>query len=146
MWQPVPNSAGSLMFFPCWLIRCDNGKFLLSLVAWAIIRHSCTPTHRMHSSGQVPRKKWPLGKQNLEICEEGELDEVRLCKMWVGGSKQNVNNNSNENNRLGLNSGLCTCKAGALPLEPHLQSILLWLFWRWGSLDHDHASLSHPSS
>jgi hypothetical protein len=31
-----------------------------------------------------------------------------------------------------LNSGLCTCKAGALPLEPHLQSILLCLFWRWG--------------
>jgi hypothetical protein len=23
-------------------------------------------------------------------------------------------------------------KAGALPLEPHLQPILLWLFWRWG--------------
>jgi hypothetical protein len=23
-------------------------------------------------------------------------------------------------------------KAGALPLELHLQSILLWLFWRWG--------------
>jgi hypothetical protein len=32
-----------------------------------------------------------------------------------------------------LNSGLCTCKAGALLLEPHLQSIFLWLFWRWGS-------------
>jgi hypothetical protein len=25
-----------------------------------------------------------------------------------------------------------TCKAGALPLKPHLQSIFLWLFWRWG--------------
>jgi hypothetical protein len=24
-------------------------------------------------------------------------------------------------------------KAGALPLEPCFQSILLWLFWRWGS-------------
>jgi hypothetical protein len=33
---------------------------------------------------------------------------------------------------LGLNSGLCTCKAGTLPLERHLQSIFLWLFWRWG--------------
>jgi hypothetical protein len=32
-----------------------------------------------------------------------------------------------------LNSGLHDCKAGALPLEPHLQSILLWLFWTWGS-------------
>jgi hypothetical protein len=33
----------------------------------------------------------------------------------------------------GLNSGLCAGKAGALLLEPHLQSILLWLFWRgWG--------------
>jgi hypothetical protein len=33
----------------------------------------------------------------------------------------------------GLNSGHHVCKAGILPLEPHLQSILLWLFWRWGS-------------
>jgi hypothetical protein len=33
-----------------------------------------------------------------------------------------------------LHSGLCTCKASAVPLDshPHLQSILLWLFWRWG--------------
>jgi hypothetical protein len=30
-----------------------------------------------------------------------------------------------------LNSGLCICKAGTLLLEPHLQSILLWWFWRW---------------
>jgi hypothetical protein len=30
-----------------------------------------------------------------------------------------------------LNSGLCTCKAGALPFQPQLQSILLWLSWRW---------------
>jgi hypothetical protein len=28
--------------------------------------------------------------------------------------------------------GVCKRKAGALPLEPHLQSILLWLFWKWG--------------
>jgi hypothetical protein len=32
----------------------------------------------------------------------------------------------------GLNSGLHTCKAGVLLLESHLQSTLLWLFWRWG--------------
>jgi hypothetical protein len=32
-----------------------------------------------------------------------------------------------------LNSGLCACKAVALPLEPYLQFILLWLFWRWES-------------
>jgi hypothetical protein len=31
---------------------------------------------------------------------------------------------------LSLNSGLKACKASALLLEPHLQSILLWLFWR----------------
>jgi hypothetical protein len=31
-----------------------------------------------------------------------------------------------------LNSGLCACKTGALPLEPYIQFILLWLFWRWG--------------
>jgi hypothetical protein len=29
-------------------------------------------------------------------------------------------------------SGLHTCKAGALLLELNLQYILLWLFWRWG--------------
>jgi hypothetical protein len=33
----------------------------------------------------------------------------------------------------GLNSGLHTCKVGALLLELHLQSVLFWLFWRWGS-------------
>jgi hypothetical protein len=32
-----------------------------------------------------------------------------------------------------LNLGLHACKTGILPLEPHLQSILLLLFfWRWG--------------
>jgi hypothetical protein len=31
-----------------------------------------------------------------------------------------------------LNSGLCTCKVDILPLEPHLQPILLWLFWTCG--------------
>jgi hypothetical protein len=34
---------------------------------------------------------------------------------------------------MGLNSALHTCKAGTLPLEPRLQSILVWLFWRWES-------------
>jgi hypothetical protein len=33
----------------------------------------------------------------------------------------------------GLNSRLHVYKAGALLLEPNLHSILLWLFWRWGS-------------
>jgi hypothetical protein len=32
----------------------------------------------------------------------------------------------------GLNSGLCVRQAVTLPLELHLQFILLWLFWRWG--------------
>jgi hypothetical protein len=32
-----------------------------------------------------------------------------------------------------LSSELGICKAGALWLEPHLQSTLLWLFWRWRS-------------
>jgi hypothetical protein len=36
----------------------------------------------------------------------------------------------------GLNSGLCSCKAGILPLEPLLQSILLWLFWRLGLMNY----------
>jgi hypothetical protein len=34
-----------------------------------------------------------------------------------------------------LNSGFNTYKAGALLLKPHLQSILLWLSWGWGSLE-----------
>jgi hypothetical protein len=53
----------------------------------------------------------------------------------------------------GLNSGFHFCKAGALPLEPHLQSILVWLFWKWGShylprlASNCHSSdLSFPSS
>jgi hypothetical protein len=31
----------------------------------------------------------------------------------------------------GLNSGFRICKAGAVPLEPQLQSISVWLLWRW---------------
>jgi hypothetical protein len=31
-----------------------------------------------------------------------------------------------------LNSGFHICKASILLLEPHLQSVLLWLFRRWG--------------
>jgi hypothetical protein len=34
---------------------------------------------------------------------------------------------------LDLNSGLHASKGDAVPPKPHLQSILLWLFWRWGS-------------
>jgi hypothetical protein len=37
--------------------------------------------------------------------------------------------------------GVWTCKAGALLLEPHLQSILFWLFWRWGSWEFVQAGL-----
>jgi hypothetical protein len=36
---------------------------------------------------------------------------------------------------LGLDSGLHTCKAGTLLLEPHLQFILLWLVWKWSLAD-----------
>jgi hypothetical protein len=53
-----------------------------------------------------------------------------------------------------LNSGLCTHKPGALSLEPLLQPILLWLFWRWGlenflprpASNLDPPNLSLPSS
>jgi hypothetical protein len=55
--------------------------------------------------------------------------------------------------KLGLNKGLHACKAGALMLGPHLQSILFWLFWRWGllnyfprlALNHDPPYVSLPS-
>jgi hypothetical protein len=45
----------------------------------------------------------------------------------------------------GLNSGLQTCKADTVPLEPHFQSIfLLWLFWRWGLTNYlPKLALSH---
>jgi hypothetical protein len=33
---------------------------------------------------------------------------------------------------LEFDSGLRSCKAGTLLLEPHLRSILVWLFWRGG--------------
>jgi hypothetical protein len=47
-----------------------------------------------------------------------------------------------------------THKAVTLPLEPHLQFILLWLLWRWGlthylpalALNHNPPNLSLPSS
>jgi hypothetical protein len=53
-----------------------------------------------------------------------------------------------------LNSQHHTCKAGALPLEPHLQSSLLWLFWRQSLMIYlrgltsnlDPPDLSLPSS
>jgi hypothetical protein len=53
-----------------------------------------------------------------------------------------------------LNLGLGVCKAGALLLEPCLQSILLWLFQRWGLQNYlprlasnfDPPDLSLPSS
>jgi hypothetical protein len=58
---------------------------------------------------------------------------------------------------LGFELRACTCKASALLLKPHLQSILLWLFWRLGggegSIDlprlesnHGLPDLSLPSS
>jgi hypothetical protein len=31
---------------------------------------------------------------------------------------------------------LCACKVGALSLETHLQSALVWLFWRWHLVKH----------
>jgi hypothetical protein len=52
-----------------------------------------------------------------------------------------------------LNSELHPCKAGALQLESHLQSIFLWLFWWWGltsyfprlALNRNPPDLSLPS-
>jgi hypothetical protein len=45
----------------------------------------------------------------------------------------------------GLNSGLNICKADTLSLETHLQSILLWLIWRW-NLTNSLAGLTLNSS
>jgi hypothetical protein len=55
---------------------------------------------------------------------------------------------------MGLNSGVHACKAGTLQLEPHLQSILLWLLWNWGllkyllrlALNHHPPNLNLPSN
>jgi hypothetical protein len=46
----------------------------------------------------------------------------------------------------GLNSGLCICKAGALLLQPYLQSIFLRLFWRWCLKNFSQASLPISAS
>jgi hypothetical protein len=52
-----------------------------------------------------------------------------------------------------LHSGLHDCKASILLFEPHLLSISLWLFWRWGLINYlsgltlNHSpDLSLPSS
>jgi hypothetical protein len=37
---------------------------------------------------------------------------------------------------LGANFGLQACKAGVLPREPHLQTILLYLLWRWSLISY----------
>jgi hypothetical protein len=61
------------------------------------------------------------------------LLSTSLCLSHQGLSP--LNNNSLMNffvKTRALNSGLHVYKAGALLLEPHLQSIFLWLFWRWG--------------
>jgi hypothetical protein len=34
-------------------------------------------------------------------------------------------------------TGVCAYKVGALRLKPPLQSVLLWLFWRWGLVTPD---------
>jgi hypothetical protein len=36
----------------------------------------------------------------------------------------------------GLNSGLSICKPVVIPLEPHFQFIVLWLFWRWDHMKY----------
>jgi hypothetical protein len=53
---------------------------------------------------------------------------------------------------LGFNSGFCACQEGALLLDSHLQTILLWLFWRFQvnylprlALNRDPPDLSEPS-
>jgi hypothetical protein len=35
----------------------------------------------------------------------------------------------------GLNLELCAWKEDVLLLEPHLQSIFLWLIWRWADFE-----------
>jgi hypothetical protein len=53
-----------------------------------------------------------------------------------------------------LNLGLRAHKAGILLIDPHFQSILFWLFWRWGVVNylpglvsnHDPPDLSLPRS
>jgi hypothetical protein len=51
----------------------------------------------------------------LEARAEGSQGFVLFC--FFGGTGVST-------------KGFLTCKAGMLPLEPHLKSILLWLFWR----------------
>jgi hypothetical protein len=51
----------------------------------------------------------------------------------------------------GLNLGLqackaCASKAGTLPLDSHLQSVLLCLFWRWGFLNYFPGLAQTPQS
>jgi hypothetical protein len=78
----------------------------------------------LHPSTKVA---YPGGGQEEEVMEDTVwiylLDQNKLCGVCVCVCVSDW----------GLNSRLHACKVSTLLLEPHLQSILLWLFWRWGS-------------
>jgi hypothetical protein len=92
-------------------------------------------------------RSWAGGKYTVHTSPSKERARM---SMWRSGSKSMATVTFQDNGSLhfdlytlyyiiilgwdwGLHSGLLTCKAGALMLEPLLQSILLWFFWRWGS-------------
>jgi hypothetical protein len=65
------------------------------------------------------------GNFRLQVWDETNHCKIDLCSFYCGclvcfGGTGD------------FNSGLCTCNVGALLLKLHLQSILLWLFWRCG--------------
>jgi hypothetical protein len=71
----------------------------------------------------------------------------KTCTEQMGMLKRKRNLNFLEGRMdWGLNSRLCTFKAGALLLELHLQFSLLCLFWRWGLANICPSSQSQPQT
>jgi hypothetical protein len=79
----------------------------------------------MHKLDSLSLQRWKLRPQFSRLLKTGDRQAwlIQCFSLWVKDSFCCVT-------RV-LNSGLHTYKAGALPLELPLQSILLWLFWRW---------------
>jgi hypothetical protein len=112
------------------LLLYPHQQLILLDFSEIVLHHSLKPVYskwfvvyfsrRMIMSNIFSCSYWPL---HLDIFYYEELVQVsyplfQLIFFFLVG--------------LGLNSGLHTCKVGALMLETHIQYILLWLFWRWG--------------
>jgi hypothetical protein len=103
---------------PLKVLMEGNGLFLvLILVKWLDIVLVLPFCKTISQNGGLWTREiyfsqfWRLGST---LSDEGPLPASYPFLFWV---------------ERGLNSGLCTCKAGTLPLEPQLQFYFLVLMW-----------------